>query len=110
MVSRLWTCLFSIAGYLEAFDADVSRVARVLGYFAWARAPFVGVDVARIPARFAWGEFVSITSIGAWAPFACHGGRTFGAWYATSYAVVIRLTTSGAIDGSVSDFSWVALV
>ena len=73
-------------------------------------ALLLSVDVARIPARFAWGDFVSITSIGAWAPFACHGGRTFGAWYATSYAVVIRLTTSGAIDGSVSDFSWVALV
>ena len=100
-----------MAGSFEASDADVSRVARVLGCFAWARVPFSDVDVARTPVRFAWGVVLtSIASIGAWAPSACHGGRTFGAWYAASYAIVIRLTTSGAMGSSVSGLPWVALV
>ena len=90
---------------------DVPRVALVLGCCAWARVPLAVVDVSRSPAWFAWGVvFTSIASIGAWAPFACHGVGTFGARYATSYAVVIRLTISVASAGSLSDFSWVALV
>ena len=77
-----------VADFLGMWDFVHSASVYVLGGSAWL------LQVSRSSV---------VVSIGSWASSARLGRGIFGAWYAISYAVVIRRTVCSSIVGPLSD-------